>query len=177
MAVPLFEAKSQGRSILERLESAVGKDINQELREKMHEALFKVADGDGSGMISKQELGVLLRKVNPALSSKQLAKALDEINTNGDGGIDFDEFMEHAVAQQHSGQEHQLDVVKATFRTWDKDRNGKLSKKEFFNVMRALMPGMTDSKIQILYGAVDLNDDGFISYDEWVNYMFHSKTE
>lgn len=41
-------------------------------------------------------------------------------------------FVQFYTTEEES--EDQSDIVKATFRAWDIDRNGKLSKREFFSV-------------------------------------------
>ena len=43
-------------------------------------------------------------------------------------------FVQFYTTEEES--EDQSDIVKATFRAWDIDRNGKLSKREFFSVPR-----------------------------------------
>jgi Ca2+-binding EF-hand superfamily protein len=52
-------------------------------------------DKDGSGKIDNDEIISLLQgdELGSLVSKDAIQKALKEIDTNGDGEIDFDEFM------------------------------------------------------------------------------------
>ena len=52
-------------------------------------------DTDGSGKIDSQELNVLLsgEEFKDIYTAEQLAEAIAEVDNNGDGEIDFEEFM------------------------------------------------------------------------------------
>jgi len=59
-------------------------------------AAFRVFDLDGDGKISNKELQKILTQdenVANALNGKSIAEVIEEIDSNGDGEIDFDEFM------------------------------------------------------------------------------------
>jgi len=57
-------------------------------------AAFRVFDKDGSGTISKDELAqVLSDGAVAAVAQKDIAELLNEVDQNGDGEIDFQEFM------------------------------------------------------------------------------------
>mmetsp|Transcript_27553 Transcript_27553/g.64214 ORF Transcript_27553/g.64214 Transcript_27553/m.64214 type:complete len:500 (+) Transcript_27553:23-1522(+) len=57
-------------------------------------AAFRVFDKDGSGAISKEELTqVLSDGAVAAVAQKDIADLLNEVDQNGDGEIDFQEFM------------------------------------------------------------------------------------
>ena len=66
------------------------------MREDVLWAAFRVFDLDGSGTISKQELMSILAKdsVTKALGMKQIESMIKEVDVDGDGEIDFDEFMQ-----------------------------------------------------------------------------------
>eukprot|EP00930_Biecheleria_cincta_P072721 TRINITY_DN60079_c0_g1_i1.p1 TRINITY_DN60079_c0_g1~~TRINITY_DN60079_c0_g1_i1.p1 ORF type:complete len:549 (-),score=123.86 TRINITY_DN60079_c0_g1_i1:123-1700(-) len=65
------------------------------VRESECWAAFRVFDKNDDGRISQKELADVLnsQEVNNAISKAQLAKILKEVDSNGDGYIDFDEFM------------------------------------------------------------------------------------
>lgn len=70
------------------MKSRVGaRDPEKELRDA-----FAVFDTDGSGEIDRKELKRLMKKLGQALSEAELDAMMDEVDTNGDGVISFEEF-------------------------------------------------------------------------------------
>ena len=68
------------------------KDISQEdeLRER-----FKLFDKDGNGLIDRDELAIALQQLGEKLSEEEIDEMLEDCDTNGDGMIDFEEFMRY----------------------------------------------------------------------------------
>jgi len=62
-------------------------DPDKELRDA-----FAVFDDDNSGSISRLELKKLMKNLGQALSDAELDAMMDEVDTDGDGEIDFSEF-------------------------------------------------------------------------------------
>jgi calmodulin len=58
---------------------------------------FKVFDSDGSGSISKSEVKKLLKQLGQNLSDAELDAMMDEVDTDGNGEIDFEEFKSMMV--------------------------------------------------------------------------------
>lgn len=61
----------------------------QEFRE-----IFNLIDTDGSGCISPEELGALIEQVGLKISQEELDELVKEIDIDGSGEIDFQEFLE-----------------------------------------------------------------------------------
>ena len=77
------------------MKSRIGeKDPEKELRDA-----FRVFDTDNSGSIDKKELKRLMKKLGQALSEAELDAMMDEVDTNGDGEISFEEFKELMVGR------------------------------------------------------------------------------
>ncbi len=70
-------------------------DATTFLRESYIKTAFKMFDTDGSGKISASELHNLLGGENfrDVYSQAQLDQAISEVDENGDGEIDFEEFL------------------------------------------------------------------------------------
>lgn len=70
------------------MKSRIGKrDQDEELREA-----FAVFDSDNSGAIDRKELKRLMKKLGQALTEAEIDAMMDEVDTNGDGEISFEEF-------------------------------------------------------------------------------------
>ena len=55
--------------------------------------MFKKLDQDGNGYITRKEFKTVMRKQRGKYSEKQLDEMLKEADINGDGKIDYDEFV------------------------------------------------------------------------------------
>mmetsp|Transcript_138458 Transcript_138458/g.386212 ORF Transcript_138458/g.386212 Transcript_138458/m.386212 type:complete len:385 (-) Transcript_138458:40-1194(-) len=60
----------------------------------------------------------------------------------------------------------------ATFRKWDSDGNGSISKDELCRILMNL--GMAENKVGAIFKTVDKNNDGAVNYCEFVSWMFGS---
>jgi len=52
-----------------------------------------VFDKDGSGKISKQELKEVMKNLGENLSDQEITEMIREADDNGDGEVDFEEFV------------------------------------------------------------------------------------
>ena len=55
---------------------------------------FRVLDKDRSGYITVKELKDIMMKMGEKLTEKEVREMIDEADTNGDGRIDIDEFVD-----------------------------------------------------------------------------------
>uniref|UniRef100_A0A803JLJ3 Calneuron 1 n=3 Tax=Pipidae TaxID=8352 RepID=A0A803JLJ3_XENTR len=67
-------------------------NISVEELDEIREA-FRVLDRDGNGFISKQELGMAMRSLGYMPSEVELAIIMQRLDMDGDGQVDFDEFV------------------------------------------------------------------------------------
>lgn len=64
-----------------------------------------------------------------------------------------------------------------TFRQFDKDGNGTIDKSELAGVLKQLDPqAWTDKKVDILWWALDVNEDGQVSYEEFARWITKPKS-
>ena len=66
------------------------------MKETYLKTAFNMFDTDGSGKIDSSELDKLLsgEDFKDIYTAEQLAEAIAEVDANGDGEIDFEEFMQ-----------------------------------------------------------------------------------
>ncbi|XP_026138396.1 calcium-binding protein 8 isoform X1 [Carassius auratus] len=88
----LYKGNYLSRSLSEHSNSEQLANISVEELDEIREA-FRVLDRDGNGFISKQELGMAMRSLGYMPSEVELAIIMQRLDMDGDGQVDFDEFM------------------------------------------------------------------------------------
>ncbi|XP_010900338.1 calcium-binding protein 8 isoform X2 [Esox lucius] len=88
----LYKGNYLSRSLSDDNDSDQLASISVEELDEIREA-FRVLDRDGNGFISKQELGMAMRSLGYMPSEVELAIIMQRLDMDGDGQVDFDEFM------------------------------------------------------------------------------------
>jgi len=71
------------------LEDEDDEAMNEELKEA-----FRLYDKEGEGYITTQVLKEILKELDPMLTKDDLEEIIEEVDEDGSGTVDFDEFME-----------------------------------------------------------------------------------
>jgi Ca2+-binding EF-hand superfamily protein len=66
---------------------------DEAMQKELREA-FRLYDKDGNGFIPTSCLREILRELDDQLTDKELDMMIEEIDSDGSGTVDFDEFME-----------------------------------------------------------------------------------
>ena len=127
---------------------------------KLWEA-FTVFDADGSGAISPEELGQVMRSLGQNPTSEQLRTMIKEVDVDLSGTIDFEEFKALMVAQ-HGDRASRL---KLAFSVFDEDGNGEITANEMTDVMGQF--GLTKEELAEMLKEVDEDGDGAIEFEEF----------
>ncbi|KAL5007929.1 hypothetical protein ScPMuIL_013510 [Solemya velum] len=179
----ITNSTARGALMLENLRQIVGSlDMAitpAELREMMEEAdkdgnslidfeelkeAFNLFDKDGDGYITTKELGTVLRSLGKNPSESELRDMVHEIDVDGNGTIDFNEFI---VMMKNTNLELDSDEeIKTTFRVFDSDGNGYISAAELRHVMSTLGEKLTDAEIDEMILEADTDGDGQVNYSE-----------
>jgi calmodulin len=130
---------------------------------------FEMFDRDRDGLINSKELGNILRSLGHDPSEQELTDMVNETDSNDDGKIDFNEFMQimHKRAKESDIEE---ELVEA-FRIFDKEGNGLISSSEFRHTMLTLGERLTEDEVDEMIKEADSKGDGFIQYKEFVKIM------
>merc|ERR1711884_1011836 len=68
-------------------------DDVEQMKEELREA-FRIYDRDGQGFITTDVLKEILRELDNKLTEEDLDGIIEEVDEDGSGTLDFDEFME-----------------------------------------------------------------------------------
>ena len=98
-----------------------------------------------SGTIDAKELKVAMRALGFEPKKEEIKKMISDIDKDGNGTIDFQEFLEMMTAKM-SEKDSREEILKA-FRLFDDDETGKISFRNLKRVAKELGENMTDEEL------------------------------
>ena len=145
-----------------------------------------------SGTIDAKELKVAMRALGFEPKKEEIKKMISDIDKDGSGNIDFQEFLEMMTAKmvravhlccwivvgpthsrlgmQQSEKDSREEILKA-FRLFDDDETGKISFRNLKRVAKELGENMTDEELAEMIEEADRDGDGEINEDEFLRIM------
>lgn len=130
--------------------------------------LFKKLDQNGDGLVSPQELQLLLETM-------KVSSSVDELQyLTGKTSLSFPEFLGfyNIITKEGDDNESESDLFKA-FEVFDKNRDGFISNEELEEALSSL--GLWDQKenmdVKSMIKAYDANSDGFLDFQEFKKMM------
>ena len=133
---------------------------------------FNIFDKDGDGRITAKELGTVMRSLGQNPSESELQDMVNEVDLDGNGTIEFDEFLIMMSRQMREGDTEE--AVKDAFRVFDKDGDGKITTADLIHIMKNLGEPLTQEEIDEMIAQADSNKDGIIDIAEFVHLMIAS---
>ncbi|KAB2595513.1 calcium-binding protein CML23 [Pyrus ussuriensis x Pyrus communis] len=139
--------------------------------------VFEVMDANGDGKISPLELSVMLSCLGykKSIATKEAEGIVREMDFNGDGFIDLDEFMTAVNVDRSRNNSKMLGLgmrkkseLMDAFRIFDADKNGKISAEELQKVLVSLGCQKCSLKeCRKMIKGVDRNGDGAVDFEEF----------
>ncbi|KAM9343066.1 troponin C, skeletal muscle [Pholidichthys leucotaenia] len=135
-------------------------------------AAFDMFDTDGGGDISTKELGTVMRMLGQNPSREELDAIIEEVDEDGSGTIDFEEFLVMMVQQLKEDQPGKSEAeLSECFRIFDKNGDGFVDREEFGEILHMTGEPVTEEDIDEMFGESDTNKDGKIDFDEFLKMM------
>ncbi|XP_040049023.1 troponin C, slow skeletal and cardiac muscles isoform X1 [Gasterosteus aculeatus] len=127
--------------------------------------------------ISTKELGKVMRMLGQNPTPEELQEMIDEVDEDGSGTVDFDEFlvmMVRCMKEESKGKSEE--ELAELFRMFDKGyhtRNGDgyIDLEELKTMLESTGEAITEDDIEELMKDGDKNNDGKIDYDEFLEFM------
>ncbi|GJV67318.1 probable calcium-binding protein CML20 [Tanacetum coccineum] len=142
--------------------------VTQQVKQEMKEA-FELFDTDGNGTIDAKELSNAMRALGFEMTKEQLDQMIADVDRDGSGAIDFDEFV-YMMSDKIGERSNKQELTKA-FNIIDHDKNGKISISDIKNIAKELGVRFTDAEINAMVEEADRDDDGEVSKEEFMRMM------
>ena len=135
--------------------------------------MFAIADRDGSGAISVEELGSLMSMLGLQASAEELDTMASEIDTDGSGQVDFHEFV--AVMSRKADDETRAGAAKARVAFEAFERGCPPGFVRYDTLKNALTTfgneRLTIADATELLSQMDVNERGLINYAAFVEHV------
>ena len=118
------------------------------------ERVFELFDKDADGSLNTAELGNMMRRLGQVVKEEELQDMLNEVDTDGNGEIDRQEFMDLMARKMRDTDAEGSEYVEA-FKIFDTDHNGQIRKEELKAGLAALGEDVTDEELQVMMGLAD----------------------
>lgn len=152
------------RTTLSLIASRIPEDQIQTLR-----VAFSKMDKNGDGSLTFEELKQGMQEINEInLSEAELLDAMNVIDSNQNGLIDYTEFIAACLQSYNYLQESHL---RSAFAYFDQDNSGTISADELRMCLQSDDFTLSEEQIQQLLEGVDTDGDGQIDYHEFINMM------
>ena len=103
---------------------------------------------------------------------ERLAEMIKEIDYNGDGMVDFDEFTCLMIKQMRDVEESEEELVQV-FQCFDKDDDGFINASDLLQMMRELGNDMSVEEAENMIYLFDSSGDAQISFPEFIQLMMY----
>ncbi|KAL4222619.1 hypothetical protein ACF0H5_018660 [Mactra antiquata] len=137
------------------------------LTQKQCEEFWALADRDGDGELSIQELKEAVKRYNPRITDKQCCTMFLGIDKDGDNRITRKEFMAEMAEKPKRCQS-----LMELFRKYDKDGSNTLSQDELRKLIKDIFGANAgDDVLAKFLKYSDTSGDGVVSFDEFRDFF------
>ena len=124
---------------------------------------FKAYDKEGKGEIPSSLLGTVMKNLGHNLKPDQLQEAIEAVDADGSGWIDFDEFLALMARKTKEAEDEQ--EFREAFRVFDKGNKGQIETGDLKVIFKALDPDMSDDEIEAIITEVDEDGSGTLDFE------------
>ncbi|CAN6309590.1 unnamed protein product [Urochloa humidicola] len=133
------------------------------------EEAFAFFDKNGDGLITIEELRVVLESLGQNNTTCELQCMIAEVDADGDGAINFSEFLK--LMEFKPNDTDSEEELKVAFRMLDMDEDGFISEAELCHIMYNLGCNLNGDEVRAMMREADTDGDGRVSYEDFKQIM------
>lgn len=146
-------------------------DLDKQQLELLRNA-FNAFDQEKKGCIGTQMVGTILSMLGHQLDDKLLKEIIDEVDADGSGELEFEEFVTLAarflVEEDAEAMQQEL---KEAFRLYDKEGNGYITTAVLREILKELDDNLTQEDLDMMIEEIDSDGSGTVDFDEFMEVM------
>lgn len=148
-------------------------DLYDERQRENFEEKFISCDADGSGQMDIAEFGDFLRTIGIEPMKHVLQECFDEFDEDRSGQLSFDEFYKvmTLLAQREGFSKTEVQDFEAVFNKFDAFCHDEIDVQELQQVLMYVGIPTTISDCQMVAEIVDLDDSGYVDFQEFLMCM------
>jgi Ca2+-binding EF-hand superfamily protein len=121
-------------------------------------------DKNGDSKITLDEFGDVIKSLGLNPNKEQLATLMQEIDLDGSGTVDFNEFAIWMSIKMSPDKFNKSSDLESTFRIFDENGDHFITSSELKNVMKKLGQTLTDEEIDMMITEADTDGDKQVNY-------------
>ena len=144
-----------------------GKPKVQESREKLINDIYDMYDLDRDGKIKSSEVRELLYSMGREPTNEDVMEFLKIADPENTGVISKEQFMD-ALKELYSVPDIDCDDVVEAFTVFDTDNDGKITFKDFKNILERYGTDLSSEEINSILSIITLDKDKLLDYEDFV---------
>jgi len=150
-------------------------DVLPKEQVEMLKKVFDTFDREKLGYITADTVAAMLSMMGLKFNSKELNEVIEEIDEDGSGQIEFDEFL--ILAKKFMTEDEDEDSgelekeLKEAFRLYDKEGNGYISTAVLKTILAELDSSLSDEDLDGMIEEIDEDGSGTVDFDEFMEMM------
>ena len=142
-------------------------NIQDERRQLMKE-IFDLFDPEKSGYIEAKDSLKILASMGRKLEPEDENEFLEIVDPRNEGRVSKINFLE-GIETMFTIPDNYIPEIEDAFNFFDKDKDGKISCKEFKQMLIRLSTEYKNQDVDELFKILDLDLDGYITINDFIN--------
>jgi len=142
---------------------------------EMLQKVFDTFDREKQGFITAEMVSAMLSMMGLKFNNTELMEVIAEIDEDGSGQIEFDEFL--ILAKKFMTEDEDEDAgelekeLKEAFRLYDKEGNGYITTKVLKEILAQLDSSLSNEDLDGMIEEIDEDGSGTVDFDEFMEMM------